>query len=79
MQMIWFDDGETMEELEELYVGWRLAFEGKGLKVNIMKTKVFQASGGRGVPVEMKEDPSDECAKRVKQNSIECARCKRYQ
>ena len=46
MLMLYADDlvltGETMEELEELFVRWRRAFEGTGLKVNIGKTKVMQ-------------------------------------
>ena len=69
---------ETMKELEELSVGWKQAFEGKGLKVNMTKTKVLQASGGKGVTVEVKEDPCGVYGKRVKQNSMECTRCKRW-
>ena len=44
--MLYVDDlvltGEMMEQLEELFVRWRRAFEGKGLKVNVGKTKVMQ-------------------------------------
>ena len=68
---------ETMKELEELSVGWKQAFEGKGLKVNMTKTKVLQASGRKGVIVEVKEDPCGVYGKRVKQNSMECTRYKR--
>ena len=69
--------GETIEELEELFLAWKVAFEGKGLEVNIAKTKVMQASGGKGVTVEAKEDPCGVCGKRVKENSMEYTRCRR--
>ena len=69
---------ETIEELEELVLAWKVAFEGKGLKVNMAKTKVMQASGGKGVTVEAKEDPCGVCGKRVKENLMECTRCRRW-
>ena len=52
---------DTMKDLEDLSVGWKQAFEGKGLKVNMTKTKVLQASGGKGVTVELKEDLCGVC------------------
>ena len=37
---------ETIEELEAQLIRWKAAFEGKGLKVNLGKTKVMESVGG---------------------------------
>ena len=48
---------ETMGELEAQFVHWKTAFEGKGLKVNLGKTKVRESGDGGGVVVLAKIDP----------------------
>ena len=48
---------ETMEELKAQFICWKAAFEGKGLKVNLGKTKVMESSGVGGVVVLAKIDP----------------------
>ena len=42
---------ETIEELEAQFIRWKAVFEGKGLKVNLEKTKVMESRGGGGVVV----------------------------
>ena len=38
---------ESMAELHEKFCGWRSALESKGLKVNLMKTKVMVSKIGQ--------------------------------
>ena len=49
-ELLYADDlvlmAETMEELEAQFICWKAAFEGKGLKVNLGKTKVMESGGG---------------------------------
>ena len=40
---------ETIKELEAQFIRWKAAFEGKGLKVNLGKTKVMENSGEVGL------------------------------
>ena len=40
-----------------MFIRWKAAFEGKGLKINLGKTKVMESSGGGGVVVLVKIDP----------------------
>ena len=47
---------ETKEEARQRFVAWRNAFENKGLKVNISKTKVMRCARD-GVPKEAAVDP----------------------
>ena len=69
---------ETMEELEAQFIRWKAAFEGKGLKVNLGKTKVMESSGGDGVVVLAKIDPCGVCGKRAKVNCVRCKTCKKW-
>ena len=66
---------ETMEELEAQFIRWKAAFEGKGLKVNLGKTKVMESGGGSEVVVLAKIDSCGVCDKRAKVN---CVRCKTF-
>ena len=68
---------ETMEELEAQFIRWKAAFEGKGLKVNLGKTKVMESSGS-GVVVLAKIDPCGVCGKRAKVNCVRCMTCKKW-
>ena len=60
-ELLYVDDlvlmAETMEELEAQFIRWKAAFEGKGLKINLGKTKVMESDGG--VVVLAKIDPCD--------------------
>ena len=67
-EMLYADDlvlmSETMEGLREKFWGWKEAFESKGLKVNLRKTKVV-VSGAEGEVSVRKVDPCGICGKRV--------------
>ena len=79
-ELLYADDlvlmAETMEELKAQFIRWKSAFEGKGLKVNLGKTKVMESSGG-GVVVLAKVDPCGVCGKRAKVNCVRCMTCKK--
>ena len=55
---------ETKEEARQRFVAWRNALEGKGLKVNISKTKVMRCAWNV-VPNETAVDPCSVFGKRV--------------
>ena len=81
-ELLYADDlvlmAETMEELEAQFIRWKAAFGGKGLKVNLSKTKVMESSGGGGVVVLAKIDPCGVCSKRAKGNCVRCMICKKW-
>ena len=72
-EMLYADDlvliSETMEGLREKFCKWKEAFEGKGLKANLGKTKVMVSGEGRDAAVS-KVDPCGMCGKRVRANSV---------
>ena len=68
---------ETMEELEAQFIRWKAAFEGKGLKVSLGKTKVMESGGDSGVVVLAKIDACGVCGKRAKVNCVRCKTCKK--
>ena len=59
---------ETGEELEAQFIRLEAVFEGKGLRVNLGKTKVIETGGGSGTVVLAKIDPCCVCGKRAKVN-----------
>ena len=66
--------GESWEEVGNRYREWKEALEGKGLKVNVQKTKAMKLGGKK----EMKAaevDPCAVCRRRVMRNSIHCTVC----
>ena len=65
---------ETMEGLREKFWKWKEAFESKGLKVNLGKTKVVVSGAER----EVKVDPCGICGKRVMANSVLCVKCRKW-
>ena len=69
---------KTMGELEAQFIRWKTAFEGKGLKVNLGKTKVMESRGGGRVVVLAKIDPCGVCGKRAKVNCVRCMTCKKW-
>ncbi|XP_002731282.2 uncharacterized protein LOC100366586, partial [Saccoglossus kowalevskii] len=68
---------DTMEGLREKFVKWKKAFESKGLKVNLGKTKVM-VSGTEEKALVSKVDPGGMCGKRVKVNSVRCVKCGKW-
>ncbi|XP_006819864.1 uncharacterized protein LOC102808533, partial [Saccoglossus kowalevskii] len=80
-EMLYADDlvlmDDTMEGLREKFVKWKKAFESKGLKVNLGKTKVM-VSGTEEKALVSKVDPCGMCGKRVKVNSVRCVKCGKW-
>ena len=80
-EMLYADDlvlaSETMEGLREKFWKWKEAFESKGLKVNLGKTKVV-VSGAEGEVTMSKVDPCGICGKEVMANSVLCVKCRKW-
>ena len=76
-EILYADDlvlmSETMEGLRVKFQKWKEAFERKGMKVNLNKTKVM-VSGSEGKTTVSKIDPCSMCGKRVKANSVLCGK-----
>ena len=68
---------ETMEGLREKFWKWKEAFESKGLKVNLGKTKVV-VSGAKDEMTVSKIDPYGICGKRVMANSVLSVKCGKW-
>ena len=64
---------KSIENLKEKFLKWKDAFESKGLKVNLKKTKVM-VSGSKGEVLKSKVDPCAKCGKRVMANSVMCTK-----
>lgn len=80
-EILYADDlvliAESMIELRKKFEKWKTAFEKKGMKVNLAKTKVM-VCGLEGELTSSKIDPCGVCGKRVKINSVLCTRCKKW-
>ena len=77
MQMILFFCGESLNEVMDKYRRWRIAVEGKGLRVNVDETEGMQLLSGKKSSVS-KVDPCGVCGERVGCNSIHCMKCQRW-
>ena len=66
-----------MEGLREKFWKWKEAFESKGLKVNLGKTKVV-VSGAEDEVTVSKIDSRGICGKRVMANSVLCVKCRKW-
>ena len=66
-----------MEELRRRFQKWREAFEIKGLRVSLKKTKVM-VSGCEGELSKTKIDPCGVFGKRVMANLVLCTKCMRW-
>ena len=77
-QILYADDlvlmGETIEGLRENFDEWREAFESKGMRVNLEKTKLM-VSGMEEEAFDSKVDPCGICGTRVMSNSVLCTAC----
>ena len=68
---------ETMENLGEKFQKWKEAFESKGMKVNIGKTKMM-VSDSEGEVLKSKIDPCGVCGNRVMSNYVLCKQCGKW-
>jgi len=66
--------GDSMDELRGNFDIWKKAFEYKGMKVNLVKTKLMVSGIDEETP-DSKVDPCSICGKRVMANSILCTIC----
>ena len=66
-----------MEGMREKFWKWKMAFESKGLKVNLGKTKMMVSGAEEEVSVS-KVDPCGMCGKRVRANSVLCGKCGKW-
>ena len=67
---------EIIEKLKEKFLKWKEAFESKGLKVNLKKTKVM-VSGSKGEALKSTTDLDAKCGKRVMASSAMCTKCRK--
>ena len=81
MELLYADDlvlcGESFNDVMGKYKRWKSAVEGKGLRVNVDKTKGMQLSFGKKSSVS-KVDPCGVCGERAGCNSIQCTKCQRW-
>ena len=64
---------ESMAELHETFHGWKNALENKGLKVNLVKTKVMVSKIGQvTVRPSSKKDPCGICGRKTMLNAVLC-------
>ena len=68
---------KSLEDLRERLQRWRSVLEGKGLKVNVGKTKMM-VSGTEGEITSSKIDPCGVCGKRVGSNAVCCTQCMKW-
>ena len=68
---------DTLEDLQARFGVWKSAFESKGMKVNIGKTRMM-VSGTEGEVVKSRVDPCGVCGRRVMANSMQCEKCQRW-
>ena len=75
-QLLYLDDlvimAPTMEQLGRRMADWRASLLGKGLKVNVGKTKVVVGSSGGKMIVNSGNWPCGVCGKGVQANSVQC-------
>ena len=80
-EILYADDlvlmSESLEDLRERFQRWKRALEGKGLKVNVGKTKTM-VSGTEGEITSSKIDPCGICGKRVGSNAVCCIQCMKW-
>ena len=70
---------ETIEGLSNTFIKWKKAFDSKGLKVNVGKTKEIVCGGIKKVGKSKSNvDPCGFCSLRVKANSVLCLQCGKW-
>ena len=68
---------ESLDDLRERFQRWRSALEGKGLKVNVGKTKMM-VSGMEEKIAWSRIGPCGICGKRVGSNPVCCTQCTKW-
>ena len=66
---------ESMAELHEHFYGCKIALESKGLKVNLMKTRVMVSKIGQVTVRPSKKDPCGICGRKTMLNAVLCKYC----
>ena len=78
-ELLYADDlvltAESREGVEALFGEWRGAFEWRGLKVNLEKTKLMVMGGERGEVVQVGRYPCGVCGRGAGVNSTLCISC----
>ena len=78
MELLYADDldlyGESLNKVMDKYGRWKKAEEGKGLRLNVDKTKGMQLLFGKKSSVS-KVDPCGVCGERLGCNSVQCTKC----
>ena len=81
MELLYADElflcRESLDEVMDKYERWTNAVEGKGLRVNVGKTKCMQLLFGRKSHVS-RVDSCSICGKQIGCNSIQCTKCHRW-
>ena len=82
-ELLYADDvllmSETTDGLRDYFFKWKVAFESKGLKVKLGKTKVMVSSGiTQDGLSKSKVDPCRVCSLRLGANSVLCLHCGRW-
>ena len=81
MELLYANDlvlsGESLNEVMDKYERWKNAVGGKGLRVNVDKTKGIQLLFGKKSSVS-KVDPCGVCGEQVGCNSIQCMKFQRW-
>jgi hypothetical protein len=81
-ELLYADDlaliADTEEQLMEKIKVWKAGMEGKGLRVNMSKTKVMRCNAGNSNVSCSGEWPCGVCHKGVGANSIECTVCLKW-
>ena len=81
MELLYADNlllcGESLNVVMDKYVKSKNAVEGKGLRVNVDKTKGIQLLFGKKSSIS-KVDSCGVCGERVGCNSIHCMKCQRW-
>ena len=81
MELLYADNlllcGESLNVVMDKYVKSKNAVEGKGLRVNVDKTKGIQLLFGKKSSIS-KFDSCGVCGERVGCNSIHCMKCQRW-
>ena len=81
IELLYTDDlvlcEESLNEVMGKYGEWKNVVEGKGLRMNVDKTKGMQLLLGKKSSVS-KVDSSGVCDKRVGCNFVQCTKCQRW-
>ena len=81
-ELLYADDLVLMEESKEKLIAkieqWKKGLEGKGLRVNMGKTKVMTCEVSRGQVEDSGKWPCGVCRKGVGANSIKCTVCNKW-